>query len=99
MLIDPKPIERIQMVKAMEFVARQINDEDILYGWLQDGVADGDITYGELSVQRDDLERLEYYIRADNFAELMRLFLQIMAEAYHDGGLYCNGIISVDSRD
>lgn len=36
------------MVKAMEYIARQINDEEVLMPWLQLGVADGDIYYGDL---------------------------------------------------
>ena len=41
--------ERVKMVKAMEFICRQINDEDVFMGWLMNGVADGDIEYGDLS--------------------------------------------------
>ena len=39
--------ERIKMIKAMEYIARQINDEDVLGRWLVCGVADGDIDYIE----------------------------------------------------
>lgn len=27
--------ERIKLVKAMEFIARQVNDEEVFEGWLQ----------------------------------------------------------------
>ena len=37
--------ERTRMVKAMEYICRQINDEDVFNGWLMGGVADGDIEY------------------------------------------------------
>lgn len=40
--------ERVKMVKAMEYIARQINDEDVFEGWLVSGVEDGDIDYGDL---------------------------------------------------
>lgn len=86
-------VERIKMVKAMEFVARQINDEEVFEGWLLNGVADGDIEYGSLEVEPDDEENLEYYIRDDDFAELMACFLRRMAGAKKSGGLYCDGVV------
>ena len=36
-------IARIKMLKAMEFIARNINEETILNRWLSLGIADGDI--------------------------------------------------------
>lgn len=87
-------IERIKLVKAMEFVARNINDEDVFEEWLINGVADGEIDYGSLDVALDDPENLDYYIEDDNFAGLMKTFLQIMAGARKSGGLYCNNIVS-----
>ena len=33
--------ERIKMLKAMEFIARNVNNESFLNGWLALGVADG----------------------------------------------------------
>ena len=87
-----KRAERIKMVKAMEFITRQLNNEDILMSWLMVGVADSDIKYGDLSVEDDGT--LEYYIEDDNFSELMDTFLRVMREAYKDGGLYCDGVVS-----
>ena len=87
-------IERIQMVKAMEFLARNINDEDILGMWLTCGVADGDIDYGELVATSDDEEILDCYLGDEEFADLMDTFLHIMALAAKIGGLYCDGIVS-----
>ena len=34
--------ERAKMVEAMEYIARQVNNEDIFMRWLRSGVADGD---------------------------------------------------------
>ncbi len=85
-----KASERIKMVKAMEFIARQINDETIFNIWLMCGVADGDIEYGDLT--RDEVD--DYYFDDSNFAGLMELFLDIMARAKKSGGLYCDGIVS-----
>lgn len=89
--------ERIKLVKAMEYVARQINAEDIFLDlWLTDGVADGDIEYGDLEVRREDENEwgLGYYIQDDHFAELMEDFLRCMKAAKMCGGLACDGVVS-----
>lgn len=83
--------ERIKMVKAMEFIARQINDEEIFMGWLYNGVADGDISYGDLDVEVDD--DAEYYTDDESFADLMDTFTRLMTRAHKSGGLYCDGIV------
>lgn len=87
-------IERIKMIKAMEFVARQINDEEVLEGWLVNGVADGDIEYGDISVMSDNEETLDYYMENTHFADLMDTFLWVMAKAKKSGGLYTDAVIS-----
>lgn len=83
-------VERMKMVSAMEYIARNLNDEEILEDWFVCGVADGDIEYGEMC---DD----EYYIEDDNFADLMDLFLNCMKRAKKSGGLYCDRILSRES--
>ena len=72
--------ERITLVKAMEFVARQCNDEEVFLCWLEDGVADGDIPYGdtEYAQERDNVE-LYHYITDEHFAVLMDDFLRLNA--------------------
>lgn len=87
-------IERIKMVKAMEFIARQINDELIFDRWLTGGVADGDIEYGDMWPRTGDEEMLDYYLEDDNFKDLMQTFLRCMASAKKSGGLYCDGVVS-----
>ena len=88
-------IEREKMVKAMEFIARSINDEEVFMGWLMTGVADGDIEYGDLDVTKENVGWLDtYYEDNDSFAELMDSFLRRMSQAYKDGGLYCDGVVS-----
>ena len=87
-------VERIKMVKAMEFIARNLNDEEIFETWLMVGVGDGDIEYGSLTVENDDLEMLDCYIDDETFADLMDTFLHMMKSAVKSGGLYCNGIVS-----
>lgn len=85
--------ERIKMVKCMEFICRQINDENVFMRWLEVGVADGDIPYGELCETEFD-EDLECYVEFDDtFATLLRDFLNIMSAARRSGGLYCDGVV------
>lgn len=84
--------ERIKILKAMEYIARHINDEDVLLRWLVNGVADGDIEYGDLTAE-DDVN-IEYYAEDIHFADLMDTFLWVMYKAYRSGGLYCDGVVS-----
>lgn len=87
-------IERMKMVKAMEFIARQVNDEDVFEIWLNNGVADGDIRYGSLDIEPDDEENLDCYIENENFVELMDTFLRLMKWANRSGGLYCDHAVA-----
>lgn len=81
---------RKKMVLAMEYIARQVNDEDVFEPWLVCGVADGDISRGSF-----DLEEVsDYYIEDDNFRDLMDCFLRTMARAKKSGGLYCDDVVT-----
>lgn len=80
--------KRIEMVKAMEMVARAINDESVFETWLSVGVADGDIT------ENTSAEDIEYYTDDEIFADLMDTFLIIMENAKKSGGLYFDDIVS-----
>lgn len=87
---------RTKMVKAMEFIARQINDEMVFDSWLCNGVADEDIEYGDLSSENEasDYSDFGYYINDKQFADLMETFLDCMKAAKKSGGLYCDWITS-----
>ena len=86
---------RIKMVKAMEFIARQLNDEYIYESWAIFGVGDGDIDYADLSCDEEaESEDFKYYIKDKEFSDLMELFVHLMARAKKSGGLYCDGIVS-----
>ena len=87
--------ERKKMVAAMEYIARQINDEDVFMTWISVGVADGDIPYGDLSTDNVD----EYYVDDDTFKEIMGCFLRRMVGAYKSGGLYCGNVVSLTKED
>ena len=88
-------IERAKMVLAMEYIARQINDEEVFEGWLINGVADGDLDCGEWDISKVD----EYYLEDENFKDLMSCFLRRMVGAWNSGGLYCDGIVCKDKED
>lgn len=82
--------ERIKMVRAMEFICRQINDEEVFEGWLMCGVADGDIDKNTSDMDIVDMG----YTDDDTFIDLMDCFLRRMKGAYRSGGLYCGGLVS-----
>lgn len=88
--------ERIVMVKAMDFIAHQVNDENGFMTWLANGVADEDIPYGDFryrDVAEDDMA--QFYVDDDKtFADLMAAFLRLMAYARRFGGLYCGDTVS-----
>lgn len=88
-------LERTKMIKAMEFIARNINSEDVFEAWLINGVADGDIEYGDLAgYVESDADDVECYLDDEDFADLMDSFLWVMAKAKRNGGLYCDHVIS-----
>lgn len=81
--------ERCDAVRAMELLARAVNNENFFEEWLISGVADGDID----NDTKD--EDLDYYVEDDTvFADLMDTFLHVMTNAYKDGGLYVDGVVS-----
>lgn len=88
--------ERQAVVLAMEILARNINDEEVLENWLINGIADGDIDYTETVNSISEIlgESVdEYYIEDETFSDLLACFLRCMKKAYHSGGLYCDGIV------
>lgn len=90
-----KMIERQKAIVCMEFLARQINDEDVFDSWLMNGVADADIKYGDLDFTKDVVKD---YTDDFTFQHVMSCFLRRMVGAWKSGGLYCGGIVS-DSKE
>ena len=89
--------QRAEMVKAMEVIARSVNNESIFWNmWATMGVADGDIMT-ETSIE-EILECYDSYLEDDNFKDLMTLFLRMMWKASQNGGLYCDGIVSAERQ-
>ena len=79
---------RCALVRAMDLIAKSVNNEIFIEEWLIRGVADGNIN------QNTDDEDLEYYIQDTEFADLMDTFLHVMKNAQRDGGLYFDRVIS-----
>lgn len=80
---------RVEVVRAMETIARAINHEGIFENWLSFGVADGDI-----DETTTDAELMFYVESNETFGELMSTFTQIMRKVHTNGGLYVDGVAS-----
>ena len=91
-----KMMERRKMIVCMEYIARQINDEEVFMGWLMGGVADGDIPYGNLDIATDNID---YYIDNETFKDIMSCFLRRMVGAWNSGGLYCGDVVSESKEE
>ena len=87
---------RIKMVKAMDFICRHLNNESDVQCWLINGVADGDIERGDLSVAWEDNNPMWDYIEDDDdFADLMDTFLMCMRLSQRrKSTLVCDGVVS-----
>ena len=96
-MTEQELIDRKKAIVCMEFIARQINDEDVFYYWLMNGVPDGDIEYGNLDISQVYSE--DYMVSDEGFEEIMSCFLRRMKRAYDSGGLYCGGITCKDKSD
>lgn len=94
-MTDFQKTERQKMILAMEYICRQINDEDVFEGWLMCGVPDGDIDYGEWDISKVD----ESYIEDDSFRDFMDCFLRRMYGARKSGGLFCGGIATNEGNE
>ena len=90
--------ERMMAVKAMEFMARQVNDGEVFDIWLMGGVADEEIEYGDFTIHSgvETDPAYDYASDPDTFSYLMGCFLRTMSAAYKSGGLWCGGVVSDD---
>ena len=84
--------ERANVVRAMDTIARCINDENVFYGWLMNGVPDGAIQDNTKN------EELEFLCDDKSLSELMATFLRLMKRAAKSGGLYCDRVVSQEGR-
>lgn len=84
--------ERLALVKSMEFIMRNLNDESLFMSWLVVGVADGDIEYGNMDISDSEIDELDYYLEDENFQCLIETFLRIISRA-KKSGIYCDGVL------
>ena len=83
--------EKVKMIRAMETIARNLNDEELVQYWLMLGVSDGDITDDTTDEEIDDM-----YDDHD-LKEFMNVFFKLMkyaTEGECSGTFYCNGFIN-----
>lgn len=73
--------KRIEVVKALDTIARCVNDEGVFMYWLSMGIADGDIENGYA----------EDYIDDDSLSDVLGAFMHLMKRA-RTGGLYVDGV-------
>ena len=82
--------EREKVLRAMETVARRLNDEEVFEAWLVNGPGDGEIEDGE---PVDD-----YYLEDEVFADMMDSFARLMKKATrkdeYKGAFYVDGVVS-----
>lgn len=82
------------MLKAMEIIMRNLNDEEVFETWLTDGIPDG--------TPLDDDDSFEEFTDNVTFADIMDTFVYIMGKACpmpesssaRRGTLYCDGVIN-----
>lgn len=82
--MESKMINRIEIVKAMDLIARCINDEEILDQWLTFGVADEDINEETTDEYIADM----YCGEPECMKALLDTFLSVMSNARRVGGLF-----------
>ena len=86
--------ERIKMIKCMDFICRNLSSEEYINLWSEDGVANGEVEYGDLRVKEYDEEDLSFYLDDVHFADTMEAFLRIVKKVKSSGGLCCDGVFS-----
>ena len=85
-------LKRAQAVKAMDTMISMVNCEDYIDSWHMIGVADGDI---KPDTTLEEIVEMGYTEDAC-FKDLLDFFVKIMNKAINNGGLYCDGIVSVE---
>ena len=84
----PNENERYTIIRAMDMLARQTNNEVALELWFAQGISDGDV-----DLETPD-EMLNDYISDEKFCDVLDTFLCVMSESYKQGGLSVDGVDS-----
>ena len=80
--------ERYAIIRSMDMLARQTNNETALEMWFEQGISDGD------SDTETSDEMLNDYISDEKFRDVLDTFLCVMCESYKQGGLSVDGVNS-----
>lgn len=73
--------ERCAMIRAMEYIARRVNDEFVFATWIENGVPDGEIDENTTD------EQLAWLCEPDTFDDICDAFMLTMKRARASGGL------------
>jgi len=77
-MTDFEKKQRVEMIRSMEFIARALNDEELLVGvWFMNGVDDGGINENTT----DEEIFINYCESEEQFQDLMACFARLMRYA------------------
>ena len=74
--------KRIDLLRAMDLIMNNLNDESLYLRWLSIGIEDECTDY-------------DYYTETETFRDMMSAFCEIIHEATDESGaLYVDGVVS-----
>ena len=82
--------DRRKMILCMEFIMRNLNDEELFYRWILAGIPDDEFKFGEFNPEVVD----DYYIDPENFKDFVRIFLDILKSTEEGNAIYCGAVLS-----
>lgn len=81
--------KRCEILRAMDLIARTLNNDPLYTEWMIEAVIDEDMT--DQTTDKD----LEGYVKNDDeFAGILYTFLHVMSEAFQQDGLTVDGVAS-----
>ena len=85
--------ERVSVIRAMDTVVHNLNDEEYVAWWLEDGVPDG-----EINEETAD-EELYWLVDDDeSFADIMSTFIKIMKRQSVNGAMWVDNVLSKEEK-
>jgi hypothetical protein len=85
--------ERIAVIKAMDLIIHNLNDERDIFWWLENGVPDGEIN------EDTPEEDLQWLVEEDDmFADIMSTFTKIMRRQPVNGAMWVDNVLSKEEK-
>lgn len=85
--------ERVSIIRAMDTIVRNLNDERDILWWLDSGVPDG-----EINAKTTD-EELYWLVDDDeSFADIMSTFVKIMRRQPINGAMWVDNVLSKEEK-